>query len=58
MNSRYPGIMRPINIRESRFNQHVCPGSMLIEVGTSGNTLDEALYSIELFGNVLTDMLK
>ena len=58
MNSRYPGIMRPINIRESRFNQHVCPGSMLLEVGTSGNTLDEALYSIELFGNVLTDMLK
>ena len=58
MNSRYPGIMRPINIRESRFNQHVCPGSMLLEVGTSGNTLDEALYSIQLFGNVLSDMLK
>lgn len=58
MNSRYPGIMRPINIRESRFNQHVCPGSMLLEVGTSGNTLDEALYSIQLFGNVLIDMLK
>lgn len=58
MNSRYPGIMRPINIRESRFNQHVCPGSMLLEVGTSGNTLDEALYSIQLFGEVMSDMLK
>ena len=57
MNARYPGIMRPIILRDSRFNQHVCTGSMLLEVGTSGNTLDEALYSIELFGEVLGDML-
>lgn len=58
MNSRYPGIMRPIIIRKERFNQHVCPGSMLLEVGTSGNTLDEALYSISLFADTLADMLK
>ncbi len=58
MNSRYPGIMRPVVVRDSRFNQHVCPGSMLLEVGTSGNTLDEALYSIQLFGKVLSNMLK
>ncbi|MBQ7086189.1 MAG: stage II sporulation protein P [Clostridia bacterium] len=58
MNSRYPGIMRPIVVRDSRFNQHVCTGSMLLEVGTSGNTLDEALYSIQLFGEVLSEMLK
>jgi len=31
---------------------------MLLEVGTSGNTLDEALYSIQLFGEVLSEMLK
>lgn len=58
MNTKYPGIMRPINIRAARFNQHVTTGSMLLEVGTSGNSLDEALYSAELFAGVLAQTLK
>ncbi len=57
MNARYPGIMRPINIRAARFNEHVTTGSMLLEVGTSGNSLDEALYSASLFADTLGDML-
>ncbi len=57
MNTTYPGIMRPINIRAARFNEHVTTGSMLLEVGTSGNSLDEALYSASLFADVLGDML-
>ena len=55
---KYPSLMRPINIRQERFNQHETKGSMLIEVGTSGNTLDEALGSIKLFGQVLADSIK
>lgn len=57
MNKRYPGIMRPISIRDSRFNQHVSTGSMLLEVGSSGNTLEEAIYSASLFADTLADML-
>lgn len=57
MNTEYPGIMRPILLRPSRFNQHATTGSMLVEVGTSGNSLDEALYSARLFAEVLGDML-
>ncbi len=57
MNAAYPGIMRPINIRAARFNEHVTTGSMLLEVGTSGNSLDEALYSASLFADTLGDML-
>ena len=57
MNTRYPGIMRPINIRAARFNEHVTTGSMLLEVGTSGNSLDEALYSASLFADTVSDML-
>jgi hypothetical protein len=30
---------------------------MLLEVGTSGNTLEEALRSARLFADVLADML-
>ena len=45
--------MRSINLRKQRFNLHLTSGSMLLEVGTSGNTLEEAIYSIQLFGDTL-----
>lgn len=57
LNTRYPGLMRPLNIRNARFNQHVTYGSMLLEVGTSGNSLTEALRAVRLFGQVLADLL-
>jgi len=57
INGAYPELMRPLNLRAARFNQHVTPGSMLLEVGTSGNTLEEALRSARLFADVLADML-
>ena len=57
LNTTYPGLMRPLNIRDERFNQHVTRGSMLLEVGTSGNSLPEALASVRLFANALADEL-
>ncbi len=57
LNTAYPGLMRPISIRNERFNQHVTLGSMLLEVGTSGNSLPEALSSARLFANALADEL-
>ena len=39
----WPGIMRPVNLRSQRFNQDLCPGALLVEVGTAGNTQAEAL---------------
>lgn len=58
MNTKYPGIMRPMLLREGRYNQHVSPGSMLVECGTSGNSLGEALSSARLFAQTLAEMLK
>lgn len=57
LNTRYPGIMRPMSIRKGRFNQHVRLGSMLLEVGTNGNTLEEALAAARIFAQVLADQL-
>ena len=57
LNSACPGIMRPMSIRASRFNQHVRIGSMLLEVGACGNTLEEALAAAEIFANTLADTL-
>lgn len=57
INTHYPGIMRPMSIRNERFNQHVTTGSMLLEVGTSGNTLEEALASARIFARELASLL-
>lgn len=57
LNSTYPGIMRPMSIRASRFNQHIRKGSMLVEVGACGNTLEEALAAAQIFANILADAL-
>ena len=45
----YPTLMRPITLRNYSYNQSVCPGSMLVEVGAAGNSLDEAIYAARLF---------
>ena len=42
-NIMYPGLMRPIDLRRERFNMHMSPGSLLLEVGSNGNTLTEAI---------------
>ena len=42
-----PGITRPLQLRASRFNQDLCPGSLLIEVGAAGNTHEEALRAAD-----------
>ncbi len=49
MNDTYPGLARPVNIRSAIFNQNVCSGAFLLEVGSDANTLDEALAAVRLF---------
>lgn len=43
LDTLYPTLARPIALRQSAYNQALCPGSLLVEVGTHGNTLQEAL---------------
>ena len=49
-NADHPGLMRPINLRQERFNQHATYGSLIVETGFAGNTLSEAKAAIRLFG--------
>lgn len=53
----HPTLMRPITVRNSRYNQHTTIGSLLIEMGAAGNSLDEALYSARLLGNAILKTL-
>lgn len=53
----YPTLMRPITVRNSRYNQHTTPGSLLVEMGAAGNSLDEALLSARLLGKALAETI-
>lgn len=53
----YPGLMRPVNLRRERFNMHASKGSLLMEIGSNGNTLDEALSSGEYIARALAAVL-
>lgn len=54
---RYPTLMRPITVRNSRYNQHTTTGSLLVEMGAAGNSLDEALLSARLLGEALSAVI-
>jgi stage II sporulation protein P len=58
INGIYPDLCRPLNFRKQRFNQQLSPGAIIVEVGTNGNTLEEAIYGAELFARALADFLK
>lgn len=57
-NKMYQGLMRPIDLRVERFNGHVTNNALIIEFGTDGNTLEEALLSAELFSEILNEYIK
>lgn len=53
----YPGLARPLDFCARRYNEHITTGSLLIEVGTDANTLDEAEYTGTLLGRSLAQVL-
>lgn len=56
--TKYPGMTRPLYFGNFMYNMNLASGSLLIEVGTDANTLDEAVYSGELLGDVIATVLK
>lgn len=58
ISAKYPDLMRPINLRRERFNQHATKGSLILEVGALGNDLDEAMRAIELFAKGFAEVMK
>ncbi len=47
----YTSLARPIVLRNSRYNQQLLPGSILVEVGGHGNTLTEAIAGARLWAD-------
>ena len=53
----FPGLARPLNFGPTKYNGNLTKGSLLVEVGTEVNTLDEAIYSGELLGKAIVKSL-
>ncbi len=58
MNDLYPTLARPINLRSAAFNQALTKGSLILEVGSCGNTLEEAENAVLLFAQAYASLLK
>ena len=54
----YPSLMRPILFSARKYNMDVVPCSVLLEVGSDSNTLEEAEYSGHLIGRAISEFVK
>lgn len=55
---KYPGLCRYVILRKERFNQQVSNGAMIVEMGATGNTIEEVLETSKYFSELLTEVCK
>jgi stage II sporulation protein P len=51
-----PGIGKKINLRSERFNQDLSPGALLVEIGTSGNSRQDAIRSAKVLADAILSL--
>lgn len=54
----YPGLFKPIMLTQSRYNQHTGKFASIIEVGSTGNKLEQCLNSMKYLAKVMDEVLK
>ena len=54
----YPGLFKTMMVTKSRYNQHAGKYANIIEVGATGNTLDQCLNSMKYLAKVLDEVVK
>lgn len=57
-NELYPGLFRSILLRNSRYNQQLGKAACIIEVGATGNTLEQSMTSMKYLAKVMDEVLK
>ena len=57
-NEMYPGLFKTMIVRNSRYNQHLGKAACIIEVGATGNTLEQCLTSMKYLAKVLEEYKK
>lgn len=54
----YPGLFKPIMLTTSRYNQHTGKFASIIEVGATGNTLEQCLTSMKYLAKVINEVVQ
>ena len=54
----YPGLFKPIMVTENRYNQHAGKYANIMEVGATGNTLEQCLTSMKYLAKVLEEVIQ
>lgn len=57
LNEYYPGVSLGIDLVEWRYNQHLHPHALLLEMGCQHNTQEEAVHTIEIIADVVAELL-
>jgi stage II sporulation protein P len=52
-----PGILRGVRVQDGRYNQQFSTKCILVEVGSSANTLDEALTAADILAKAVAENL-
>jgi len=52
----YPGLLKQVRFKSGTYNQEFHPRALLLEFGNDENSLSEALYSAELFADILSQV--
>lgn len=52
----YPGLLKQIRFKSGTYNQEFHPRALLVEFGNDENSLSEALYSAQLFAEILSQV--
>ena len=58
LNDKFTNLCRPVCLRESSYNQHMSEISLILEIGTSGNSLSEALAAARLTAESISKLIK
>lgn len=58
MKEKYPPLARDLHLCNERYNGHVNDGAMIIEIGSNGNTLPEAIKCAQLVGECIVSLIK
>ena len=56
-NELYPGLFKPIMVKNSRYNQHVAKAATIMEIGATGNTMEQCLNSMKYLSKVMDEAL-
>lgn len=58
LNKKYPGLCQGVRVKEGRYNQFLHPRALLVEIGSTNNTLEEAVEAAKLLADVVGEVVK